>query len=487
MYRTGDLGRWLADGNIEYLGRNDFQVKIRGFRIELGEIEARLAEHPGVREAVVIAREDTPGDKRLVAYYTEAAGGSRGVDARALRHRLAATLPEYMVPTAYVMLESLPVTVNGKLDRKVLPAPSSEAYVSRDYEPPVGEKEAALAEIWAEFLKLERVGRRDSFFELGGHSLLAVRMVARVAASFGKRVALFAFIQTPTIEHLAHLLSGDEVSCVAVVNKGSAAMIPLLWVAPEPWQPRLTAHLSSEQPVLSFVLSQEELTSTAPDYRLEHLATCMVKKIRQFHSGPAYALAGFCQASLLAYECAQQLRRLGYDIPLLVMGDVLAPGYLHGLSFAERSKRRLEREAFYLSEMKRSLPSNWKALLQRRMGGFRVMREQQKWEKFYRSRMKDSQPIQELYQALIVAEMSYVPSPYPGRVLFLQSENRPQTSLWNAAASWEGLIDKREVFEAPGNHTSIFQEPHVRVAAKRLQLALDSAVDDVIYSSTIPG
>ena len=115
------------------------------------------------------------------------------------------------------------------------------------------------------------------------------------------------------------------------------------------------------------------------------------------------------------------------------------------------------------------------------------MREQQKWEKFYRSRMKDSQPIQELYQALIVAEMSYVPSPYPGRVLFLQSENRPQTSLWNAAASWEGLIDKREVFEAPGNHTSIFQEPHVRVAAKRLQLALDSAVDDVIYSSTIPG
>ena len=176
MYRTGDLGRYLPDGNIEFLGRNDFQVKIRGFRIELGEIEARLMEHPGVREAVVIAREDTPGDKRLVAYYTSAEAQGAG-DAEQLRSHLSAVLPEYMVPAAYVHLESLPLTPNGKLDRRALPAPQADAYSTRGYEPPQGEIEEQLAGIWAEVLKLDKVGRHDNFFSLGGHSLLAVRVV----------------------------------------------------------------------------------------------------------------------------------------------------------------------------------------------------------------------------------------------------------------------------------------------------------------------
>ena len=157
MYKTGDLGRWLPDGNIEFLGRNDFQVKIRGFRIELGEIEARLMEHPGVREAVVITREDIPGDKRLVAYYTNY-GCSEQVKtilgAEQLRAHLSAILPEYMVPAAYVGLESLPLTPNGKLDRKALPAPDGEAYAAHLYEPPQGETETALAAIWAELLSL---------------------------------------------------------------------------------------------------------------------------------------------------------------------------------------------------------------------------------------------------------------------------------------------------------------------------------------------
>ena len=167
MYRTGDLGRWLADGNIEYLGRNDFQVKIRGFRIELGEIEARLAEYPAVREAVVIAREDSPGDKRLVGLLpTVAADGESeqdAISAEQLRSHLTALLPEYMVPAAYVCLESLPLTPNGKLDRKALPAPEVDAYSTRGYEPPQGEIETKLAEIWADVLKLERVGRHDNF------------------------------------------------------------------------------------------------------------------------------------------------------------------------------------------------------------------------------------------------------------------------------------------------------------------------------------
>jgi amino acid adenylation domain-containing protein len=479
MYRTGDLARWLTDGNIEYLGRNDFQVKIRGFRIELGEIEARLAEHPEVREAVVIAREDEPGDKRLVAYYTATAVASNERRAEVLRLHLAAKLPDYMVPTAFVMLGSMPLTVNGKLDRKALPAPGRDAYASHGYEAPVGETEIALAKIWAEVLKIERIGRHDNFFELGGHSLGATRMIARITARFGKRVALFSFIQTPTIAYLSHLLSGNSVSHMAVVNRGLANKIPLIWVAPEPWQPRLTSYLSAEQPVLSFVLSQEELASTAPDYRLEDLALCMVKRIQQLYPSPAYVLAGFCHTSPLAYECAQHFQRLGYDIPLLVMGEVLPPGYLQALSLSQRSRRRLEREAFYLSAIRHSPPSHWKNLLKQRMGGLRVMREQRTWERFHRSRQTSTRAVQELYQALIVAQMSYVPSPYHGRVLFLQSGQRPQSDRWDAAASWKGLIEEQEVFEAPGDHTSIFQEPYVRVAAGRLQLAIDSAVSSL--------
>src|SRR6185312_1817761 len=170
MYRTGDLGRWLADGNIEFVGRNDNQVKIRGFRIELGEIEARLAQHPEVREAVVLAREDEPGDKRLVAYYTASGIGeaeAASVGAERLRAHLSAVLPDYMVPAAYVRMERLPLTPNGKLDRKALPAPEQEAYAVRGYEAPVGEIEAKLAAVWAEVLKLEKVGRHDNFFDLG--------------------------------------------------------------------------------------------------------------------------------------------------------------------------------------------------------------------------------------------------------------------------------------------------------------------------------
>src|SRR5581483_1254719 len=157
MYKTGDLGRWRADGTIEYLGRNDHQVKIRGFRIELGEIEAQLSRHAQVKEAVVIAREDVPGEKRLVAYLTAREGFHAA--AEELREHLKAVLPEYMVPSAFVKLESLPLTPNGKLDRRALPAPELGSYVSRRYEAPQGEVEEILAGIWQGLLRVERVGR----------------------------------------------------------------------------------------------------------------------------------------------------------------------------------------------------------------------------------------------------------------------------------------------------------------------------------------
>jgi aryl carrier-like protein len=182
------LARWQADGNIDFVGRNDNQVKIRGFRIELGEIEARLAEHPKVREAVVLAREDEPGDKRLVAYVVadqeaeedDSGNKKAGLWISELRAHLSAVLPDYMVPAAYVRMERLPLTPNGKLDRKALPTPEADAYATRGYEPPLGEIETKLAVIWGQVLKVDRVGRHDNFFELGGHSLLAVTLIERM-------------------------------------------------------------------------------------------------------------------------------------------------------------------------------------------------------------------------------------------------------------------------------------------------------------------
>ncbi|MEQ1514811.1 MAG: amino acid adenylation domain-containing protein [Lysobacteraceae bacterium] len=176
MYKTGDLGRWLADGNIEYLGRNDFQVKIRGFRIELGEIEAALAACEGVREAVVLAREDAPGEKRLVAYYMS----DVELLSSELRETVSKKLPEYMLPSAFVRMDAWPLTPNGKLDRKALPAPEGDAYAVRGYEAPRGEVETALAQIWSEQLHVDRVGRHDNFFELGGNSIQLIRMIARL-------------------------------------------------------------------------------------------------------------------------------------------------------------------------------------------------------------------------------------------------------------------------------------------------------------------
>ncbi|GGG86317.1 hypothetical protein GCM10011585_32780 [Edaphobacter dinghuensis] len=202
MYRTGDLARYLPDGNLEFLGRNDQQVKIRGFRIELGEIEARLADHPLVEQTVVIAREDTSGDKRLIAYYTTASDPA-GLTAEQLREHLSVLLPEYMVPAAFVHLETLPLTPNGKLDRKALPAPENGVYAAHDYEQPQGETEIALAEIWKELLHLDRVGRNDNFFELGGHSLLAVRLLSRVAQVIGIELQLTDLFSYPTPARLA--------------------------------------------------------------------------------------------------------------------------------------------------------------------------------------------------------------------------------------------------------------------------------------------
>ncbi len=228
MYRTGDLARYLPDGNIVFLGRNDDQVKIRGFRIELGEIEVQLAKHDAVREAIVIARQDPAGNARLLAYVTPQESASREELARSLREHLTARLPDYMVPAAFVVLDTLPLTPNGKLDHRALPEPADDAFVQSRYEAPQGETEQAIAALWAELLGVERIGRHDNFFALGGHSLLAVRMLNRLRAMQAGDLSLSSLFDHPTVSAVAQAIdSGSRSVAPPIVRAARDACLPL--------------------------------------------------------------------------------------------------------------------------------------------------------------------------------------------------------------------------------------------------------------------
>ena len=238
LYRTGDLGRWRADGNLEFLGRNDGQVKLHGYRIELGEIEAELLCCEGVREAVVLAREDFQGDKRLVAYYTVAAG--EVLDSDAIRTRLAAKLPQYMVPSALVLLEAMPRTPNEKLDRKALPAPDLTARVQGRYVAPATPTEEMLAQIWAEVLRLDQVGVQDNFFESGGHSLLATRVMARVRERFAVELPLRAIFEASTVGLLARRieqarLEEQGLGIADLARRATGSVVPLSFAQERLW------------------------------------------------------------------------------------------------------------------------------------------------------------------------------------------------------------------------------------------------------------
>lgn len=208
LYRTGDLMRWREPGTLEFLGRIDQQVKLRGFRIELGEIEAVLDSHPGLRASVAIVREDKPGDQRLVAYVV--AVGEEPPEVEDLRRLLRSKLPPFMVPSAFVMLDSLPITANGKLDREALPAPDgARPDLARDYAAPQTPVQDTLASVWREVLGVDRVGIDDDFFELGGHSLLAVKMLARVQEALGVDLYLGRVFEASTIRQLSQTISAE--------------------------------------------------------------------------------------------------------------------------------------------------------------------------------------------------------------------------------------------------------------------------------------
>ncbi|WP_071827427.1 non-ribosomal peptide synthetase [Xenorhabdus bovienii] len=327
MYKTGDLGRWRPDGNIEYLGRNDFQVKLRGFRIELGEIETQLMQCRGVREAVVLAREDEPGQKRLVAY-VRPLDGVELVPAE-LRQQLAQHLAEYMLPSAFMTLKSFPLTPNGKLDRQVLPAPDSSAVVAHGYQAPIGAAETALAQIWQDLLGLDQVGRHDHFFELGGHSLLAVQLLNRMREQ-DMAVPLTTLFAHPTLCDLAIAIgerfaqSTSPFDANPVPLNPTGYLPPLFLVHETSGDPLVYSPLAALLPPELPVYALQALgihTLEHPPASLEALAACHIQAIRRVQPQGPYRLAGWSIGGLIAYEMAQQFMSCGETVEFLGMID----------------------------------------------------------------------------------------------------------------------------------------------------------------------
>ena len=338
LYRTGDLACYQPNGDIQYLGRIDHQVKIRGFRIELGEIESLLGQQPDISEAVVVVREDTADDQRLVAYVVPRASAAQS---QALTHRLRealkAKLPDYMVPATYVMVEALPLTVNGKVDRRSLPAPQAgQKAVSTEFVPPRTPTEKKLSEVWCQTLNLDKVGVFDSFFELGGHSLLATQVVSWAEATYQRQLSLSDFFKSPTISAQANLLDQKN----ADTTQRWSSLVPLGLSAEQSvkadqrpalfcvhggggsvlmYQP-LARHL--QDCVSVYGLQSSYLNN--PDLLLdtvEAMAVLYIKELQEVQPSGPYLIGGYCAGSLIALEMAQRLQAAGETVALLALFD----------------------------------------------------------------------------------------------------------------------------------------------------------------------
>lgn len=476
MYKTGDLGRWTADGVIEYLGRLDHQVKIRGFRIELGEIEARLAVCEGVSEVAVIAREDSPGDKRLVAYYVARAE----IRPEALRAHLLDELPDYMAPAAYVRLDRMPLSHNGKLERRALPAPDDSAYVQETYEAPVGPVEEKLARIWASVLGLERISRRANFFDMGGHSLLAIRMLTRIEAEFGHSLNLTSLFRAPTIAAFGELLQQGESSGIhspGVVSIQPEGTKPPLFAIITPTRYlNISRHLGKTQPVIGLQLFDPAKPLDTKYSRLEDVAGECARLIREIQPEGPYAVVGWCVGGVLAFETAQQLIQTGQEVSFVGVIDGWAPDYVR------RRGQIWLKAADFASRCKRAYI------------GIRAGRQSAKsymikaFDRIFRVPRADADPVSsdpelalidqfnlEMFRYLWTLQSAYEPKPFPGRVHIFVSQFRPTGWLADSSLGWGRLaLEGAEAVPFEGNHWSIFDEPAAGQAAATIAAGLEA-------------
>lgn len=331
IYKTGDKGKFSADGNLEYSGRSDFQVKIRGYRIELGEIETVLRLHTNVTDTVAHVQEDTSGDKKLIAYFVS----QKNIEANELKELLREKLPEYMVPSFFVKLDALPMTPNGKINRKALPAPEVTAKETKADDSGVlmqiSSTEETLVDIWKEILSIDRVGIHDNFFELGGHSLIGVRLFIEIEKKLGVKLNLQSLFKAPTVSGLAALIDNEESAIewqpvVALQPHGSRP--PLFCIHMHNgniyrWKV-LEKYLPSDQPIYAIQPRALDLKQE-PHRNIEEMAQHYVELIKEVQPHGPYHLLGLCYGGMVVFEMALQLQEKGERVAMAAMINNYAP------------------------------------------------------------------------------------------------------------------------------------------------------------------
>lgn len=449
LYKTGDRARYLPDGNVEFLGRIDFQVKIRGFRIELGEIEAILSQHPQIQAVTVIDREDKPGNQYLAAYIVSTAE----LTPSDLRDFLKQQLPDYMVPGAFIFLEQIPLTPNGKVDRKALPIPDLSA--NNTFIPPSDALELQLVQIWEQVLQITPIGIRDNFFDLGGHSLLAVSLMARIQHQFDKQLSLATLFQGATIEQLAQSIRSttpiDPFSATLMpLQQGDNSHRPLFFVHPGGGTVlsylELARHLNPAQPVYgleSLDLDRSQRLHT----NVEEMAAYYIQVMKTLQADGPYQIGGWSFGGLVAFEIAQQLRSQGDEVATVVLLDT-SP-------FTEFEELNEADDVDFIAE-----------LLARKNGAILGLPPELD--------LVQAQRLLQVFRGHILAANDYQPQSYSGTVdLFLAEAGIASDSLESIAA-WQKLVPQGVNFHwIPGDHHTMVTKPNVAILAEKLQLCLE--------------
>jgi thioesterase domain-containing protein/acyl carrier protein len=511
LYKTGDLVCYQPDGNLEFLGRIDNQVKIRGYRIELGEIETILSQHPAIRGTGVIAQENASG-KRLVAYVV--LNPEQTSTSSQLRSFLQEKLPEYLVPSTFVMLESLPLTPSGKIDRSALRNLSPTIPAQINTFAPRTPIEETLAKLWAHTLNLEQVSIHDNFFELGGDSLLATCLIHQVHQQFERKLPLSTLFLTPTIAQLAVLLNRHDSNTASpqiealsrsplVPLQPAGSKRPFFCVHPIfgvvfPYY-ELACQLGNDQPF--YGLQPLGLDGEQTPYnRIEDMAEQYIKALRVVQPHGPYLLGGWSFGGLVAFEMAQQLQRAGHQVALLALIDTQAPIASYKPSFwdvlkfllttAVRSTLPFLLDYFYLlaaphhHQGDTSPPEAVQPSSRLSRGIFKSWRSRLQWAAIVnlmpeesRLRMLDELtifPLLRVFYANSRAAYSYVPKAYSNRITLFRTTKPSDKAKQDSTLGWSELAARGvEVHQVPGNHLTMLRKPHVQVLAKQLWECLE--------------
>jgi amino acid adenylation domain-containing protein len=474
IYKTGDLARYLPDGNLDYLGRIDSQVKIRGYRIELGEIETILSQHPDVDRLAVVVNDDIPGNKRLIAYIVPHQQQQPTIDS--LREFLAQKLPEHAIPAVFVLLDTFPLTPNGKIDRRALPAPESlRTESTAALAAPRDELEQELTQIWERILGVESIGIGENFFELGGNSLIAVRLFAEIEDRWHRNLPLATLLQYPTIAELADRLRQEQDSNIwpsLVPISSSGTKPPLFCIHPIggnilEFYP--LARLGLDRPI--YGLQSLGLDGVqAPLRRIEDMAARYIQEMQTIQPNGPYFLIGYSFGGSIAFEIAQQFQRQGQEIGLLAFLDSASPNLLTTRpSFLQSISIHLHN--FHRLELKDRIK-----YIQDRLAFWIIYKHQQDSEKgFVLDRGPELLPPEylEVLAANFDAGKEYTGKFYPGSVTLFRSDIQPIYKALHPDLGWGELVGGDVTIEAIlGHHNNLLQEPHLQFLAEKLRSSL---------------